>query len=100
MLYKMYEWLDQLEFQLLELPKPDISIFLHMPIDKVEMLKLNRETLDENEQDSNYLANAEKSYLELANIYNFEIIECAKENEIRSIEDINGDIYNYIVKKL
>ena len=98
--YKMYVWLDQLEFQLLELPKPDISIFLHMPIDKVEMLKLNRETLDENEQDSNYLANAEKSYLELANIYNFEIIECAKENEIRSIEDINGDIYNYIVKKL
>ena len=27
----MYAWLDILEFKLLELPKPDIAIFLHMP---------------------------------------------------------------------
>lgn len=35
----MYEWLDNLEFKLLELPKPDISVFLHMPLDKIEKLK-------------------------------------------------------------
>ena len=29
----MYAWLDVLEFKLLELPKPDIAIFLHMPME-------------------------------------------------------------------
>lgn len=29
--FNMYQWIDKLEFWLLELPKPDVAIFLHMP---------------------------------------------------------------------
>ena len=47
-----YEWLEKLEFDLLELPKPDIAIFLHMPTDKVQELLKNRSFLDENENEA------------------------------------------------
>ena len=38
----MYEWLDNLEFNLLDLPRPDIGVFLHMPFSFSLSLKKNR----------------------------------------------------------
>lgn len=49
----MYSWLDDLEFKLLRLPKPDICIFLHMPYEAAVILKSNRsEAPDQNEANS------------------------------------------------
>ena len=99
--YKMYEWLDNLEFNLLELPRPDIGVFLHMPYELSLSLKKNRkEELDQNEKDKNHLINAETAYIELADKYNFYTIECNEENRIKSIEEINNDLYSYIVDKI
>ena len=67
----MYEWLYNLEFNLLELPKPDLAIYLHMPTEKAAVLKNNRESLDAHEKDENHLKNAEQAYQELALKYNF-----------------------------
>ena len=51
-----------LEFVLLELPKPDIAVFLHMPTDKATILKKDRkEAPDGHEKDINHLKEAEKS---------------------------------------
>ena len=98
---EMYKWLEELEFNLLELPKPDIKIFLHMPSDIVEVLKKERkEQLDENERYKDYLNKAEISYLEIAELYNFKTFECANGNEPREIADINKDIYDYILNEL
>ena len=99
--YKMYEWLDNLEFNLLELPRPDIGVFLHMPYELSLSLKKNREEeLDQNEKDKNHLINAETAYIELADKYNFYTIECNVEKRIKSIEEINDDLYNYIKKNI
>ena len=98
---KMYEWLDNLEFKLLELPKPDISVFLHMPLDKIRELAIDREeNLDEHELDREYLELAEKAYFELVDIYNFKTIECSYNNEIIKIEDINDELFNYVINFL
>ena len=51
----MYEWINKLEFELLELPQADIKIFLHMPYEQECKLKKNRKYLDQNELDENYL---------------------------------------------
>lgn len=88
----MYDWLEQLEFDLLELPKPDIAIFLHMPTDKVKTLLLNRGVLDDNEKDIAYLYEAERSYMELSKKYNFIQIDCSIDDKIRSIEDIHNEV--------
>lgn len=98
---EMYKWIEKLEVDLLELPLADIKIFLHVPYDVSLKLKQNRsESLDENENNKDHLINAEKSYLEIAEIYNFETIKCYKENQILSIEEINNMIYEYIKKEL
>lgn len=98
---KMYEWLETLEFNLLNLPKPDIGVFLHMPFECSLTLKKNREEeLDQNEQDKNHLINAEKAYIEIAKKYNFYTIECNEKDRIKSIEEINEDLYNHVINKI
>lgn len=99
---EMYDWLDNLEFNLLELPRPDVAIFLHMPTEKAKELKAGRveEAPDEHEKDTNHLMNAERSYVELADKYNFKTIECANKDKIRPIEDINKDVYEYVKEQL
>ena len=47
--FHMYEWIDKLEFWLLGLPKPDKTIFLHVPYTYAAKLKKNRLSLDEHE---------------------------------------------------
>lgn len=97
----MYEWLDNLEFNLLELPRPDIGVFLHMPYELSLSLKKGRtEELDQNEKDKNHLINAEMAYIELANKYDFYTIECNDNDRIRTIEEINSDLYDYISTKI
>ena len=40
------------------------------------------------------------TYIELANLYQFKTIECVKDNQIRTIEDINEEMYNIIKKEI
>ena len=93
---KMFKWIEELEFNLLELPKPDLTIFLHMPYESACELKKNRKNLDEVEKDKEYLTSSETTYLELAKIYDFKTIECVKDNKIRSVEEISEDLYKIV----
>lgn len=96
----MYDFLENLEFNLLKLPKPDITVFLHMPHEVTSELKKNRTELpDGHEKDENHLIMAEKSYLELVKRYSFKTIECAPKEKPRTIEDINDELYD-IVKSI
>lgn len=93
---EMYKFLENLEYNLLNLPKPDETIFLHMPYEYACELKKNRTTLDGHEKDSEHLKNAENSYLELKDLYGFKYINCTKDNSIRTIEDISDEIYSFV----
>lgn len=95
----MYAWLDILEFKLLELPKPDIAIFLHMPTQFANKLKLNRKELDDNEKDEDYLKDAENAYIELSSVYRWKTIECV-ETELKTINTIHNEIIDYVRKKI
>lgn len=95
---KMYNWLDKLEFDLLKLPKPDLTIFLHMPVSAAHKLKEKRkEKADGHEKDEHHLHQAEKAYLELAKKYNFVTIECSdKKGNPKDIESINNVLYQTV----
>ena len=97
----MYKWLEKLEIDLLELPIPDIKLFLHVPFEVSAELKKNRaESLDENEKNKEHLINAEKAFLEVASLYGFETIKCYEGNSILSIETINDKLYDFLKKLL
>lgn len=96
---KMYKKLDMLEYKISELPRPDSVYLLYLPYEYGMELKKNRnEVLDEAERDEKYLRNGEKAYLELANIYNFNVIDCVKDDKVRSIEDIHEELYSNVKK--
>jgi len=100
---QMYKWLETLEINLLELPVPDIKIFLHVPNEVSKKLKesrCNSESLDQNEANNEHLISAEKAYLEIAEIYNFNKIECTKDNELLTIDEINDNLYEIVKKQL
>lgn len=98
---KMYKKIDMLEYEIMELPKPDKVILLYMPYEYACILKKNREELpDEAESNEEYLRLGEKSYLELAKIYHYDIVNCVKEKKIRTIEDIHEEVYLHLKESL
>ncbi|MCI8778668.1 MAG: deoxynucleoside kinase [Bacilli bacterium] len=98
---QFFEWIESLEFGLLELPKSDINIFLHMNIDQtIELLSKRKEDGDANERCPEYLKKCEQTYLLLVSKYNFKTIECVKNDKIRDIDDINNELYRFVFNNL
>ena len=94
--FNMYQWIDKLEYWLLKLPKPDKTIFLHMPLKYTLELMKNRKSYDEHEKDPAYLKNSEDAYIELSELYNWDKIECVKDDKIKSINEISEEIIEII----
>ncbi len=97
--FYMYQWIDKLEYWLLGLPKPDITIFLHVPYQNSLELKKNRLSLDEYEQSKTHQVQAEEAYQELSELYHWDTIECVENGTIKSIEEIHEEILQIIIKK-
>lgn len=97
---ELYDWLDNLEFNLLSLPRPDISIYLHMPYECSVCLKKNLGSSESLEMNREHLLSAESAYMEIALKYNFYTIECSSNGDIRSIDDINNEIYDYVIEHI
>lgn len=96
---KMYEKIELKEYVINELPRPDKIVLLYMPYDYACELKKKREELpDDVENDKEYLKNSEKAYLELSKLYNYDVINCVSNNQIRTIEDINDEVYRNVKK--
>ena len=87
--------MENLEYGFLELPRPDLTIFLYMPYKKVAELKKGRiEPADQHEASTLHIRNAEHAYLELAELHGYKTIECVdSKNKLRDIEDIHEDVY-------
>lgn len=96
--FKFFKKIDTLEFELLGLPKPDLVILLYVPYQvTLKLLEMREEEADENERDVNHLKRAEQTYLELKALYNFKMIECTKNNEMKSIDEINSQVMNEVL---
>lgn len=95
--FQMFQWIDKLNYWLMGLPKPDITIFLHVPFAYAKELKANRLSLDIVERDDEHLKCAEQTYLELVGLYNWKYVNCIRDDELRSIDDINSEIMNIIL---
>ncbi len=91
------DWLYDLEYNKVGIPKPDKVIFLDMPIEVSQKLLSTRYKGDEakkdiHESDTAYLDNCRKAAMFTAKYSGWTIIPCAKNGEPRSIEDIANDV--------
>ena len=102
---KFLDWLWDFEFHLYGLPIPDQVFFLNMPVEKSLELIKNRENKfshqaqkDIHESDKNHLIDAYHAACEVAKEYNWYELQCMKNHELRTIEDIHAEIYQEIKK--
>jgi dTMP kinase len=98
-------WEDSLEFELLGIPRPDLNIFLHVPaeisyelVGKKNARSYTDKKHDEHEGDINHLLQTVETYEQLCKLFpkDFKLVECAKENKILSIPQINDRIWEVI----
>ena len=91
------EWLYDLEYSKVKIPKPDAVFFLDMPLEVSHKLLSSRYEGDESkrdihEKDSEYLSSCRKAAVFAANKLGWKVINCAKEGNPRTIEDIAQEI--------
>ncbi|MES2023398.1 MAG: deoxynucleoside kinase [Patescibacteria group bacterium] len=109
------KWLDEMEYKVFKIPRPDAVFYLSVPISIV--LKLIKERnngkrrkylgkkktnkTDVHEKDVHFLENSRKSALWLAKTQkNWIKIECVKNGDLLSREIIHQEIYEKIKKVL
>ncbi len=99
-------WDDGLEYQLLGIPRPSISLFLRLPAEvSLELMRQRSarsgKALDEHEADVEHLKAAVNTYDTLCRLFpkDFQAVNCAPEGKLLDIADINDLIWR-IVKPL
>lgn len=95
--FHMYQWIDKLEYWLLALPKPDQTIFLHMPYQMSMKLSKERGHQDLAEKNEEHLQNTEKTYVELSELYHWDKVECVIDGRLRSKEEIQQEILDKVI---
>ena len=94
-------WLYDFEYRKLGLPEPDLVIYMDVPTDHTERLMRHREQdtntkADIHEQDSNYLATCRAAGRNVAKSWNWTVINCVRDGQMRSIEDIHNEVYRLV----
>jgi len=91
-------WLWDLEFVKMGLPIPSMVLFLEMAPEFSERLITSRsdklhQIRDIHEQDQSYLQRCHVAYCQLAEKYGWFTVSCVKNKQLKSIEEIHGEIY-------
>ncbi|MCI9366590.1 MAG: deoxynucleoside kinase [Clostridia bacterium] len=104
---KFLDWLWNLEFELYGLPVPAEVFFLKMPPEKALELIKNRENKfthttqkDIHERDKSHITDSFNAACSVAQKYNWYTVECIKDGQVRTIDDIHEEIYQEIRKHI
>ncbi len=96
-------WVYDFEYNKLELPKPDLVIFLDMPVKYAMELMASRPNKitsesrkDIHESDETYLTKSYNNAVSVADKYGWHKVSCVESGKVRSIEDISGEIFETV----
>ena len=104
----LMNWIKYFETQILQLPWPDLTIFLKTSIDNSQRLVTKKEAreytlkkLDLHEADTDHLKNANRNFELLSKDSNWVAIDCiSNTGDLRSIEIIHNEIVSEIFKRI
>lgn len=103
------EWLDEMEYGVFKIPRPDVVLYLSVPLKvSVEMMKERNATSKRNyagnkkdvhEVDLEFQKNSRKSALWLSEtLPYFKKIDCAPKNKLQTREEVHGLVYENVKK--
>lgn len=103
---KYFRWLDNLEYGLLEIPRPDLTVVLHVTPEISQELvdkKGNRAYVggtkrDIHEADREHLRRAEQTYLRMVETFpgDFRLVECVREGRIMPVPEIAEKVWQTV----
>ncbi len=101
---KFLEWINELEYDIFAIPRPDKLLLLYMPCEMGQKLvekKGHRDYVggnkkDIHEADIDHLKDAEKAYRYVAEKEKWSIIDCSDGDKPKSIEEIQTLVYDCI----
>lgn len=98
-------WLEDFEYNKLEIPKPDLVIYLDVLPEISQKLLLKRyngkeEKKDLHEKNIEFLNQCRKSALYAADKLNWKVISCVDNGKIKSIDSIFNEIYSTTLKNI
>lgn len=99
------DWLYDFEFRLMELPKPDLVLYMDIDLKTcMAQMKLRQESTntsgDIHETHADYLASCLSAGSLAADKLGWQRISCLENSSMRSIEEIGNDIYDFVKKVL
>ncbi len=104
---KFLDWLIDLEFNIYNIPYPDKVFFLDIDpevsmklMDKRKNKITEQDKKDIHEKDFSHLLSAYKNSMYLIDKYSWEKVNCVKGGTLKSIEEINKDLYSKIIKHI
>lgn len=104
---KYLDWLEDLEYEKMQLPRPDMVIFLNMPTDMAVKLMESRKNKitgenkkDIHEKSTEYLKKSHANACEIAKKYNWIEINCVENGRLKTIEEINNEVYEAVTLTL
>ena len=94
-------WLDDFEYTKLGIPAPDLVIYLKADTDISQKLMTGRYEGDESKKDIHegdleYLKRSQKAAAYCAEKLGWKTVECVRDGQMRSIEDIHSEIMTLI----
>ena len=100
-----FRWLYDLEYNRMELPRPDLVVLLDMPTELSEQLLRRREVdthtqADIHEQDRAYLTRCRETAREAAAHYGWSLVSCARDGRLRTVEEIHEELYALVRRTL
>ncbi len=100
---KFIDYVTDFEYTKIGIKKPDKVIFLTAEFDAINKLRVKRKNQngeaiegDIHENDNTFMKKVYESATFVANYLDWDIINCSINGEMRSIEDINNEIYKII----
>jgi len=96
---KFFNWIETLEYQVFGIPKPDLVIFLNVPLPFAQTL-ISKKMKDQYERNTKYLEKVEKMYLKILQTNkNWVKIDCVENKIILPIAKIHEKIITILEKK-
>lgn len=96
---KYFKWLNDFEYNVLKIPKPDLNIILHMPAEVSRRLIESRgNEKDIHEKDKNHLERAERVFVEISSMFpNTRMVECVTVNgELLAPQQISNKVWDLV----
>lgn len=99
------EWSEDFEYNKIGIPRPDLVIYLDMPVEISQKLMTNRYNGDENKKDVHeanvgFLNRCRTSALYAAEKQGWKVVPCSKDGQALTIEEIHNTITKIVEEEI